>query len=92
MDPVLNDYVSYLRPELWRDAERLSIRLRKLNRIRNAIVHNGGLLDDRAAADGSKDGLPGMYSFAGTIFITQDGEHTLESLAQEVTELLCALS
>lgn len=92
MDPVLNDYVSYLRPELRRDAERLSIRLRKLNRIRNAIVHNGGLLDDRAAADGSKDGLPGMYSFAGTIFITQDGEHTLESLAQEVTELLCALS
>lgn len=83
------EYVEAVAPARKADAQNLMLRFLRLTKYRNAIVHDGGLLENRVTAEAN--GLPGIYSFAGTVFVDAEGEETLLSLVREATELLCSI-
>ena len=72
------------------EAKHMAVQLDMLRIYRNAIVHNGGLLNQRIPT-WETGTLPGIYSFAGTVFVSDKGETFLKELTQRVIELLCAV-
>ncbi|HPF30405.1 MAG TPA: hypothetical protein PLZ77_09935, partial [Lachnospiraceae bacterium] len=88
---ALTDFVRYRNDTLTGMGNSLKARMLTLKEYRNAIVHNGGMMIDRETRDESKSGLDGIYSFAGTVFISLKGEETLSKLVNDATDLLCEI-
>jgi len=84
------DYVKMLAPNMLDEAKHMAVQLDMLRIYRNAIVHNGGLLNQRIPT-WETGTLSGIYSFAGTVFVSEKGEIFLKELTQRVIELLCAV-
>lgn len=83
-------YVRQSHPELAAQTERLVGRLNQLRIVRNTVVHRSGFLPRWTL--GRQQWLPGVFSLQGTVFISKEGEQTLNALAQETTELLCEIA
>lgn len=96
----IQDYVNYLAMQnsdnsnIQKTADRLCKEMRYLRYFRNAIVHNGGLLDNESIDKISKLGIKveGIYNFAGSIYITKAGEETIEKFVNEVIDILCDIN
>jgi len=89
----LEDYVRFRDCSLLKEANRIKKQLWQLREFRNAIVHYGGLLDNRIPKEltSEEPTLKGIYNFAGTVYVSPEGETVLKELAADVTELLCKI-
>lgn len=85
------DYIFALAPTKRKQAESIVSRMTRLAYYRNAVVHNGGLLESRDTLLGERDGIPGIDSFVGTVLVTAEGEKTLTDFTNEISELLCTV-
>jgi len=89
-------YVSYEYPDHIECTKILCKKLDELNRLRNAIAHNGGLITSDfergfSMADSTATGLYGIYSLAGFVFVTVNGIKSLDEIVDETADLLCKI-
>jgi hypothetical protein len=79
-----------------RHTEIFCEKLEVLKALRNAIVHNGGLLtagsnESFSMAGPTSTGINGIYSMAGFVYITEDVIKELEEIVDETAGLLCKI-
>lgn len=103
VDFLLDDFLEYKSVKFKSRKQPIIEDLRELRKIRNQIVHEGGfispkkigsqkeIIDNCLYHSSNTELIPGVFIFANTIFISQEGERNILKLVKEVVELLCKM-
>lgn len=84
---ALLDYVRERQPQHLGRTQTLLGHMESLRLLRNAVVHSGGFIANKLSR-ATIERLPGIYSLAGTVYISKKGEDSLKEFARDMAGLL----
>ncbi len=104
IDDLIKDYMEYAPQKFYGlNRDKLLRDLKTLRLIRNQIVHEGGFIhakkpnlqgtlsDNCLYQSENIEPFPGIFIFANTIYISQEGEEKILQFVKEIVDLLCKL-
>lgn len=101
IDLLIKDYMEHAPAKFnGYNSDQFVRELKTLRMIRNQIVHEGGFIHSQKFSEGKLkenclyhapevEQFPGIFVFANTIYISQEGEKKILKFVKDIVELLC---